>query len=174
MKKLLLIAVLALGVVACDKNELGNMDSMSINPIEAKVEAYDVDAIVTELLSNLSNFGTSKHGNANITGKTGDFIAVHIFSSVGVNYLILADESNDDFCFDSLTDAPATVYFDNSAGDGSVLSVEDGDGNVSLELKGDWTSFFSGANNVLVELNANNKSVEQAQFDADNAATIGS
>ena len=173
MKKIiLLLTVLTLGVIACDKNELGDMDSSSINPIEAKVEAYNVDAIVTELLSNLSNFGTSKHGNANITRKTSDFIAVHIFADSGTTYLILADESNDDFCFGSLTDAPATVYFDNSAGDGSVLSVEDTAGNISLELKGNWTSFFSGGNNVLVELDSNNKSVEQVQFDTDNVATF--
>ena len=39
MKKIiLLLTVLTLGVIACDKNELGDMDPMSINPIEATVE----------------------------------------------------------------------------------------------------------------------------------------
>ena len=38
MRKLLLLAVLALGAVACDRNELGEMDSMSINPIEYTID----------------------------------------------------------------------------------------------------------------------------------------
>ena len=175
MKKIiLLLTVLTLGVIACDKNELGDMDSMSINPIEATVEAYDVDAIVNELLSNLSNHGKSKRGNASITGKGDDHVALHIFADTGVTYVIFADESNNDFCFDTLATAPTTIFFDNSAGDGSELSVEDAAGNVSIVLKGNFASFFLSGNNTLVKLDNDNKNDGQADFNDDNAVTFGS
>ena len=57
MKKLLLIAMLALGVVACDKNDLGmDMDGSSINPIEMQDVKMDLDLdALTSRLSRLSD-----------------------------------------------------------------------------------------------------------------------
>ena len=64
------MAVLALGVVACDKDELGNMDSMSINPIEATVEANPMDNIdIDGFISRLSDHMSSDKGTPN-TSKT--------------------------------------------------------------------------------------------------------
>ena len=65
MKKLLLIAVLALGVVACEKNDLGmDMNGSSINPIEPSVaidvmDNIDLDGMVSRMLDfNSNNKGT--------------------------------------------------------------------------------------------------------------------
>ena len=172
MKKLLLIAMLALGVVACDRNELGEMDSMSINPIEKSTEisSQRIDMIVEGFLNNLSNFGNSKRGTGNLTGKTGDFIAFHILERDGTTFVILADESNDDFCFG--TDVVTTLYFDNSALDGSELSVEQADGTVTLVIKGNWTAVFEGGTNTIFELDADDNDVNSANFNEANLAVI--
>ena len=87
MKKLLLIAVLALGVVACDKNELGmDMDGSSINPIEATVETsamdHDVDASVTRLLGKV---GKSTQPNTNKAVAAGSTIKFYIYSDAANN-----------------------------------------------------------------------------------------
>ena len=58
MKKIiLLLTVLTLGVIACDKNELGDMDSSSINtPIEMEDVKMDLDLdVLTSRLSRLSD-----------------------------------------------------------------------------------------------------------------------
>ena len=63
MKKIiLLLTVLTLGVIACDKNELGDMDSMSINPIEATVEVNSMDPILDYLLANIETMSSGKLG----------------------------------------------------------------------------------------------------------------
>ena len=86
MKKLLLIAMLALGVVACDKNNLGEMDSMSINPIEATVEVsamdHDVDASVARLLGKV---GKSTQPNTNKSVAAGSTIKFYIYSDAANN-----------------------------------------------------------------------------------------
>ena len=85
MKKLLLIAVLALGVVACDKDEMG-MDQNSINPIEATVEKsamdHDFDASVTRLLGKI---GKSTQPNTNKAVVAGSTIKFYIYSDVENN-----------------------------------------------------------------------------------------
>ena len=178
MKKILLtlFAVAAI-FVACDKDGL-DQDITNINVLEqadeigASIENdLDVDGIVDELLKNLSSFGNQKRGQANLTSKTGDFVAVHIFTISGQTdrFLILADETNDDFCFPG---SVATVFFDNVNGDGSQLNVEDEAGVVSISLTGNFAAFFAGGNNVLVRLNAENKAADRGDFDAGNTATL--
>ena len=87
MKKLLLIAVLALGAVACDKNELGmDMDGSSINAIEATVETsamdHDVDASVTRLLGKLGKSNQPSTSKDAIAGST---IKFYIYSDTANN-----------------------------------------------------------------------------------------
>ena len=87
MKKLLLIAMLALGVVACDKDEMGmDMDGSSINPIEATVEKsamdHDFDSSVTRLLGKL---GKSTQPNTNKAVAAGSTIKFYIYSDAANN-----------------------------------------------------------------------------------------
>ena len=86
MKKFLLIAVLALGVVACDKNNLGEMDSMSINPIEATVETsamdHDFDASVTRLLGKIGKSNQPSTSKEVLAGST---IKFYIYSDAANN-----------------------------------------------------------------------------------------
>ena len=178
MKKILLtLFAVAAVFVACDKDGL-DQEITNINVLEqaeeigASVEAdLDVQGVIDELLNNLSSFGNQKRGQANLTSKTGDFVAVHIFTISGQTdrFLILADETNDDFCFPG---SVATVFFDNVNGDGSQLNVEDTSGAVSVSLTGDFSAFFAGGNNVLVRLNANNKAADRGDFNAGNTATL--
>ena len=68
MKKIiLLLTVLTLGVIACDKNELGmDMDGSSINPIEATVEADPMSNIdIDGFISRLSDYMSSDKGTPN-------------------------------------------------------------------------------------------------------------
>ena len=78
MKKLLLLAVLALGVVACEKNDLGmDMDGSSINaPIEAKIvkDLSNLDRTLDLVLSK-----TYEKSNSSITAKeavVGSFVRI--------------------------------------------------------------------------------------------------
>ena len=127
MKKLLLIAVLALGVVACDKNELGDMDSSSINaPIEATVETsamdHDVDASVTRLLGKV---GKSTQPNTNKAVAAGSTIKFYIYSDAANNAeyeIFIGDDidscaPSDDFLLIELVFVSTSlteVYFDGT------------------------------------------------------------
>ena len=174
MKKLLYtFAIVALGLVISCEKDMMDKDADSILVPSQEIESVsneDLNEIVDMLLDNISSFGNNKLGNATLTSKTNDYVAVNIFESNSVRYLTLLDETNDDLCFGDIT--PATVFFDNSKGDGSELSVEDVDGNVSIVLKGNFAAFFSGGNNVLVKLTAENKSADQVSFDANNVAAF--
>ena len=73
MKKLLLLAVLALGVVACDKNELGmDMDGSSINPIEYTVESSKFDAAFDFITSINNSKIMIESKEVSSTAKAGD------------------------------------------------------------------------------------------------------
>ena len=88
MKKIiLLLTVLTLGVIACDKNELGmDMDGSSINPIEVTVEKsamdHDFDSSVTRLLGKL---GKSTQPNTNKAVAAGSTIKFYIYSDAANN-----------------------------------------------------------------------------------------
>ncbi len=163
--------MVVLFVVSCEKNELGEDNTSSINAVEEMSVSDKRDALVMRFLDNLSSYGKDKKGNAALTSKSSDYIAFHILSSDDVTYVVLADESNDDFCFgDKLI---STVFFDNSAGDGSVLTVEDADGNLTgVSITGNWTAVFAGGNNSIVKLDANNNNIGATTFDENNVATF--
>ena len=174
MKKIiLLLTVLTLGVIACDKNELGDMDSMSINPIEATVEVNSMDPILDYLLANIETMSSGKLGNASSTAKGNDYLAVTIFSEDGFTYLVLVDDSNDDLCFGEKS--VNTVYWNNINNDGSVLSIEDLDGNVIRNINGSFASLFSSAYNTTIKLTLTSTDLTiegSGDFDADNFVTI--
>ena len=127
MKKLLLIAVLALGVVACDKNELGmDMDGSSINAIEATVEKsamdHDFDSSVTRLLGKL---GKSTQPNTNKAVAAGSTIKFYIYSDAANNAeyeIFIGDDidscaPSDDFLLIELVFVSTSlteVYFDGT------------------------------------------------------------
>ena len=173
MKKILYIFTLALLVVACDKNELGDMDQSSINKIEAPVaDVIDMDLIVSNLLDawtagELNSKATK--GNANFTNKSTDYVVGHVFVQDGQVYLTLLDESNDDLCFTAgITATP--VYLDNVNGDGSAIAVEQADGSVSLTINGNFSNLFSANNNNLFTLDSALEVSGGVLFDDDNIA----
>ena len=128
MKKIiLLLTVLALGVIACDKNELGvDMDGSSINPIEATVEIsvmdHDFDASVTRLLGKL---GKSNQPNTNKAVSAGSTIKFYIYSDTATNAeyeIFIGDDidscaPSDDFLLIELifvSTSLTEVYFDGN------------------------------------------------------------
>ncbi len=164
--------MIVLFVVSCDKNELGNDSVSSINALEQPTSLLgEHEDLVMSFLDNLSSFSKDKKGQASLTSKSGDYIAFHILSKDDVSYVVLADESNDDFCFgDALV---STLFFDNSAGDGSVLTVEDANGNLTgVSVTGNWTAVFAGGNNSIVKLDANNNNIGATTFDENNVASF--
>ena len=176
MKKIiLLLTVLTLGVVACDKNELGmDMDGSSINPIEnviAKSEASDEDIYsVVDMILN-GTYSTSKKGQAAITGKGGNYVKVYVFSDNSMDYLILNDETNDDLCVDAAV-TPFEMFFDDSAGDGSILTVEAPEGTPRLSLAGDFYDFFNAGLNSIRQYDSATDAAVSVDFDTDNVATF--
>ena len=127
MKKLLLIAVLALGVVACDKNELGmDMDGSSINAIEATIEKsamdHDFDASVTRLLGKLGKSNQPSTSKEVLAGST---IKFYIYSDATNNAeyeIFIGDDidscaPSDDFLLIELVFVSTSlteVYFDGN------------------------------------------------------------
>ena len=128
MKKIiLLLTVLTLGVVACDKNELGmDMDGSSINAIEATVEKsamdHDFDSSVTRLLGKL---GKSNQPNTSKTVAAGSTIKFYIYSDAATNAeyeIFIGDDidscaPSDDFLLIELVFVSTSlteVYFDGT------------------------------------------------------------
>ena len=165
MKKLLYTLLLGLVVVSCDKNEESLLAPQTLSQETAET---NVDELIGVLIENLSSFGKSKRGNANVSGKGNDFIAVHIFADSGLTYMTLLDETNDDLCFGGTS--VTTVFFDNSQGDGSLLQVENPDGSLGISLQGNWVQTFSGANNTLLELDSDLSLLRSVEFSSENVA----
>ena len=127
MKKLLLIAMLALGVVACDKDEMGmDMDGSSINPIEATVEKsamdHDFDSSVTRLLGKLGKSNQPSTSKEVLAGST---IKFYIYSDAANNAeyeIFIGDDidscaPSDDFLVIELVFVSTSlteVYFDGT------------------------------------------------------------
>ena len=121
------MAVLALGVVACEKNDLGDMDSSSINaPIEATVEKsamdHDFDSSVTRLLGKL---GKSNQPNTSKAVAAGSTIKFYIYSDAANNAeyeIFIGDDidscaPSDDFLLIELVFVSTSlteVYFDGT------------------------------------------------------------
>ena len=171
MKKLLLLAVLALGVVACDKNELGNMDEMSINPIEVKVDdSFARNTILDIMFGGVADAAPIFKGNSSVsTAKGLDYIAAYILVKDGVSYIVLVDETNDDLCFGE--QSVATAYVNNSDGNGNA-TIEDAQEQVTKDLGPGYSSLFEATLNEITELDFNgaNLIVGTAQFNDANYA----
>ena len=171
MKKLLYTFLLGLIVISCDKNEESLIEAPVLEQ-EISLE-QKTNLIVDHLLANLESLKGQDKGQ-NLSGKGSDYISVNIFTQGDFTYLALLDESNDDLCFGDLT--VSTIFFDNSAGDGSVLTVEDADEMVLINANGDFANFFSLGQNSITRLSfdTNNDLVigNSANFDDSNSATI--
>ena len=172
MKKIILIlAVIALGVIACDKNELGDMDHNSINitPVKAKVEMANSD--ILDIVGNILNLDMSKSPR-NLTSKGADRITMHIFLNTDNNvvYTTYVSENNDDFCFSNNITALSSVHLNFVNGNIEVTLGEDA--AILSTVKGDFTELFGLSLDVLIKLDSAYDVEAQALFDADNIVTI--
>ena len=172
MKKLLYTLLIGLMVISCDKNEESLIEAPVLEQ-EILLDSEKTDLVLDYLLSNLESLKGQDKGQ-NLSGKGSDYISVNVFTQGDFTYLALLDESNDDLCFGDLT--VSTIFFDNSAGDGSVLTVEDADEAVLVNVNGDFSNFFSLGQNSITRLSfdTNNDLVigNSANFDDSNSATI--
>ena len=159
MKKLLLIAVLALGVVACDKNDLGEMDHSSISIVDTNVNA-GMDIILPnftdQLMADLANgtIKTVKKSNAS-TSKTDDYLYLRFFNDGANEYVLFTtDGITQDFCIPN--DKSGTLpdrYYDNVNSDGSQIAVEVAStGNVAITIDGSFSSLFANDFTVAYKL----------------------
>ena len=128
MKKLLLLAVFALGVVACDKNDLGDMDSMSINPIETAIAddpmaGLDIDGLVDRLVK----FNSTPKGTPN-TAKTGvagtSYISFYAGLIDGNLFEIGFDDAQPAFCAPENSGLNFLTFFYASNGDTEIYIGE--------------------------------------------------
>ena len=174
MKKIiLLLTVLTLGVIACDKNELGDMDSMSINPIEVKVDdSFARNTMIDILFGGVADAAPIVKGKSSVsTAKGLDYIAAYILVKDGDSFIVLVDEANDDLCFGE--QAVSAAYVNNSDGNGNA-TIEDANEQVTKDLGPGYSSLFSATLNEITKLDFNgaNLIVATEQFDTDNAATF--
>ena len=167
MKNLLYTLLLGLVVISCQKEDIGSGNAPLALSNDKEMTQAHIDNLINVVLDNLNSFGKSKRGQANLSGKGTDFIALHIFAQGGFTYMTLLDETNDDLCFGSID--VTTVFFDNSQGDGSILQVEDVDGNLGLALQGNWASTFSGGNNSLLKLDSDLNLIASSNISETNA-----
>ena len=134
MKKLLLLAVLALGVIACDKNELGDMDSTSINPIDAKIE-ISIEQKWNNFVSLVSGYEFSEEAikNAPSTAKGGDngtnWIEVTYFTGTDTNgYIYLRPDNLGVGCYDNIESGV-------SAAQKETYTLIDNNGTLELNIQ---------------------------------------
>ena len=146
MKHLLYTFLLGLVIISCNKEDLGGNNA----PLALSQEIELTGDIFLDFILENSNNYTAKKGTANLTSKGSDYLQVGVFSEDGFTYLMLIDESNDDLCFG---EKDVTIsYWNNSAGDGSVLSVEDAEENELRTISGNFASLFSASFNTIIKL----------------------
>ena len=119
------MAVLALGVVACEKNDLGDMDSSSINaPIEAKIEvtSADFDVAISRLENLFSKVEPRKNAPQNLTAKFADVLNYTTFTSNSQLYVHLSSEEYTS-CFDDYSDADTTIYSWNTNTNEATIEI---------------------------------------------------
>ena len=152
MKKLLLsLFAVATVFVACDKDSIDAQDATIVNleetVVSSEIDTETGDLFIDFILNNINNLPTSKKGTASNSSKGSDYVNVVVYSEGGFTYLALLDETNDDVCFNNI--AESQFFWDNSAGDGSILRVEDSDENLVREVRGDFSAFFAlGLNSI--------------------------
>ena len=104
MKKLLLLAVLALGVVACDKDEMG-MDSMSINPLNNVEVGMTKQDAFNFINGSTFDIKENKNVEALATRKsTSNSIQVGFFTGHGDTYAhMVSEDISVDTCYSDFT-----------------------------------------------------------------------
>ena len=172
MKKILFTLLLGLVIVSCDKEDDGVMPVALSQDTEIVSSESQIDLVMDYLLNNLDNLKGAKKGVS--SGKGSDYISVNLFTEGSFTYMVLLDETNDDLCFGSTT--VTTLFYDNSAGDGSVLTVEDSSEAEILSINGNFAGFFAGGLNSITKLSFDAAGLlvigNSANFDASNSATI--
>ena len=176
MKKLLLLTVLALGVIACDKNELGDMDSSSITPIEVKVDdSFARNAVLDVIFGGIADAAPVFKGNSSVsTAKGSDYIAAYLFTDDSKSYMVLVDDDNDDLCFGELS--VNAIYMNNSDGNG-LATIEDSSEMVTKTLGSGYAHLFEATLNEVILLDFSDGAdliADQAYFNDDNIAEFGS
>ena len=181
MKKLLYtFAIVALGlVISCEKDMMDKDADSILVPSQEIISGSDImsEDQILDLVESILNgtYPTSKLGEkkSSVTGKSvqslTDYVTVYVFSDDNFSYLALTDETNDDLCTDSVS--PFTMFFNNSAGDGSVLTVEAPEGTEQLSLKGDFAGFFTAGLNSLSRTDSEGEKVS-LNFDENNVAAF--
>ena len=161
MKKIiLLLTVLTLGVIACDKNELGDMDSMSINPIEATVVGMTKQDAFNFLNNSTFEFKENKNIVTSKTAKsTANSIQVGFFTGHNdtfahmISETITADSCYDDFTtvstFDYIYDFPSLTVVDLSDSSSTVYTLSTG-------LQGRYDNVFSQDLNSVIFIDYTN------------------
>ena len=168
MKKIiLLLTVLTLGVIACDKNELGDMDSMSINPIEATVEVNTMDHIDFDgLVSRLAEFNTSDKGTPS-TAKTAvagtSYISIYTGIIDGDLFEIGFDDEQAAHCAPEASGLTHFTLFYASNGDTEIYLGGDTSGAALVTIT-DNLSFLFGLDisDYGVKIDGNTRSISQA------------
>ena len=138
MKKLLLIAVLALGAVACDRNELGEMDSMSINPIEATIEynAQDRFNAFNDFLRGATFEAPKGEVSTNKGGDNGsDWIELIWFQHTSDNYVYTRPEQLGVACYDNVSTGVSNILHETYSYRASTQKVHiEAEGTVGEEF----------------------------------------
>ena len=146
MKKIiLLLTVLTLGVIACDKNELGmDMDGSSINPIEATVEASaDInEEMILDLLARLDDVKFPKSTATHYTSKDiSDYLHVATGIYDGKWYEFIFSDDN------AACNIPAeftTFYLSSGTVEGTTDVQFTLTGDVQLTISLDLAPYLSG------------------------------
>ena len=144
MKKLLLLAVLALGAVACEKNDLGDMNESSIN---APIEAVVVDTSkFTSILDRLTSTKFEKKNNE--TGKSnpiGSYLRIIDGIVDGAIYEFAYSDDNDtDLC--NITAGLEGLYYVLINDQGHVAISETSDGaDPYVVIEYDYAYVFTGS-----------------------------
>ena len=173
MKKLLLIVVLALGVVACEKNDLGEMNSNSINPLNnvkvgmTKQDAFNFindSAFEFKANKNVKSFDARK--------STLNSIQVGFFTGHGDTFAHLVSEDVvADTCYDNFTAVSTFDYIWNSP----TLTVVDLSDNSekpytlgTAELQARYNGIFDATSNSVFFINYNSSGTPSTRLGVPN------
>ena len=150
MKKLLLLAVLTLGVIACDKNELGNMDSMSINPIEAKVDMNYQDRFnAFDALIRGIKIDSKSTASSNKGGDNGDnWIELAWFNHDSQGYIYGRPDDLGNGCYNDISGSETDTFLEtwtyDIANNSVNIQIADGTGN-SFDLAAADATLYTNA-----------------------------
>ena len=147
MKKIiLLLTVLTLGVIACDKNELGDMDSMSINPIEATIEAdpmsnIDIDGFISRLSDHMSSDKGSPNTSKTATAGT-SYISIYT-GVIGGNLYEIAFPDGSTHCAPEASGLTHLTLFYASNGDSELYLGEVSDNILLVTITVDLSFLYA-------------------------------